>query len=110
MKLLGNGLPRWLKKRRVCEEYALSEKRLRMLRQQGLVKFREDGNRHVYLTKSLDDYFNGKIENPDVLNPKNGDSQIMLLKKEVLLKEAKVKAIEEKKIKQGDDNEMVNTR
>lgn len=102
MKLSANGLPKWLKKRRVCEEYALSEKGLRMLRQQGLVWFRRDGNRYVYLTESLDDYFNGKIETPDALKSKNGDSKLVLLEKEVLLKEAKVKAIQEKE--KGDDN------
>ncbi len=102
MKLSANGLPRWLKKRRVCEEYALSEKRLRELRKQSLVKFRQDGNQFVYLTENLDDYFNGKIETPDALKPKNGDSKLVLLEKEVLLKEAKVKAIKEKE--KGDDN------
>lgn len=100
MKLSANGLPRWLKKKRVCEEYALSEKRLRMLRQQGLVRFRRDGNPYVYLTESLDEYFNGKIILPEILNPDDGDSQMMLLKKEVLRKEREIKAIMEKEKRQ----------
>jgi len=73
-----------------------------VLRQQGLVEFRLDGNRHVYLTQSLDDYFNGKIKTPHPLKPKSDDSKLMLLEKEVLLKEAKIKAIKEKE--KGDDN------
>ena len=100
MKLSGNGLPKWLKKRRVCEEFALSEKRLRELRQQSLVRFRQDGNQFVYLTESLDDYFNGKIEMPEISNPDEGDNQIMSLKKEVLRKEAIIRAIEEREKKQ----------
>ena len=49
---------RWLLGRQVYEEYGLSKKRLRTLREQQLIKFRFEGNRFLYLRESIDDYLN----------------------------------------------------
>lgn len=103
MEMFGNGLPKWLKKRRVCEEFALSAKRLMMLGQKGLVKYRRDGNRYVYLTESLENYFHGEIVTPEILNPYDGDSKMMLLKKEVLRKETKIRVLKEREKRRNDN-------
>ena len=100
MKELSPRLPLWLKKKRAIAEFGLSEKRLRTLRKNKQVTHRLEGNEFLYETASLVNYANGNAVLPEMLNPKNGDSKLMLLEKEVLRKETEIKAIKKKEKQQ----------
>jgi integrase len=52
-------LSKWLKAKVIKQEYSLSEKRLRQLRDQGLVTFKQEGNCFLYSRESIEAYFSG---------------------------------------------------
>jgi len=49
---------RWLIARQIGENYQLSKKRLKWLREEGLITFRLEGNRFLYLQESIENYLN----------------------------------------------------
>lgn len=49
---------RWLTARQIGENYQLSKKRLKWLREEGLITFRLEGNRFLYLQESIENYLN----------------------------------------------------
>jgi hypothetical protein len=102
-------LPLWLRKREAMGQFALSEKRLRELRQHRLVTFRLEGNEYVYETQSLIDYSyrdSVKAEIPESLD--QGDHKLISLTREVIRRE-KEKGVRERegekeKSNKEDDN------
>ena len=77
----------WLKKKKAIEEFGLSEKRLRTLRTNKQVTHRFEGKEFLYETASHINYANGNAVKADVPEPQNGDGELMLLTKEVMLRE-----------------------
>ncbi len=77
----------WLRKKKAIEEFGLSEKRLRALRKNKKVTHRFEGKEFLYETASLINYANGNAVKADVLEPQNGEGKLMLLTKEVVLRE-----------------------
>ena len=49
---------RWLTARQIGKNYQLSKKRLKWLREEGLITFRLEGNRFLYLQEKIEDYLN----------------------------------------------------
>lgn len=105
MKLFGNGLPKWLRKKRAIEEFGLSEKRLRILRKTRQVTHRLEGNEFLYESASLVNYANGNSIPAEALESEDGDGKLMQLTKEVLMKELEEKVkIKEKILKRRNYN------
>jgi len=77
----------WLKKKKAIEEFGLSEKRLRTLRKNKQVTHRFEGKEFLYETASLINYANGNAVKAEIPEPQYGDGELMLLTKEVMLRE-----------------------